>query len=182
MASAGLAASSDGARAAGAMVRAAAPAARFAFRGRDAAVAAAGSALGTPLPLEACRASQSVGRIALWLGPDEWLLIAPRSEGELVASVLAKALADVPHALVDVSDRNAALIVSGSGVEDVLSAGCPLDLDQAAFPVGMCTRTLFAKAEIVLWRTAAAEFRIEVVRSFLPYVEGVLAVAVRDGG
>jgi sarcosine oxidase subunit gamma len=182
MASVGVAASSDGARVAGASVRAAAPAARFVFRGRDAAVAAAGSALGMPLPLEPCRASQSVGRIALWLGPDEWLLIAPRSEGELVASVLAKTLSDVPHALVDVSDRNAALIVSGPAVEDVLSAGCPLDLDQAAFPVGMCTRTLFAKAEIVLWRTAATEFRIEVARSFLPYVEGVLAVAVRDGG
>lgn len=169
---------------AGASVRGAAPAARFIFRGRDTTVAAAGSALGTPLPLEPCRAAQSVGRIALWLGPDEWLLIAPRSEGELVASVLAKALAETPHALVDVSDRNAALIVSGPAVEDVLSAGCPLDLDQAVFPVGMCTRTLFAKAEIVLWRTAAAEFRIEVARSFLPYVEGVLAVAVavRDGG
>lgn len=182
MASAGPAASGEGARAAGASVRAAAPAARFIFRGRDAAVAAAGSALGTPLPLEPCRASQSVGRIALWLGPDEWLLLAPRSEGELVASVLAKALGDVPHVLVDVSDRNAALIVSGPAVEDVLSAGCPLDVDEAAFPVGMCTRTLFAKAEIVLWRTAAAEFRVEVMRSFLPYVEGVLAVAVRDNG
>jgi sarcosine oxidase subunit gamma len=46
----------------------------------------------------------------------------------------------------------------------------------------MCARTLFAKAEVMLWRTAAAEFRIEVARSFLPYVEGVLAVAVGDSG
>lgn len=175
-------ASTDGARAARVSVRAAAPAARFVFRGGDAAVAAAGGALGTPLPLEPCRAAQSVGRIALWLGPDEWLLIAPRSEGELAGSVLAKALAETPHALVDVSDRNAALIVSGAAVEEVLSAGCPLDLDQAAFPVGMCTRTLFAKAEIVLWRTAPTEFRIEVARSFLPYVEGVLALAVGNNG
>ena len=52
----GLAAESDGAQQAGATVRAAAPAARFVFRGRDAAVGAAGSALGTPLPLEPCRA------------------------------------------------------------------------------------------------------------------------------
>src|SRR5688572_32319231 len=117
MASTGAAVSSAGARAANVSARTAAPAARFVFRGRDAAVAAAGSALGTPLPLEPCRASQSVGRIALWLGPDEWLLIAPRSEAELVASVLAKALTDMPHALVDVSDRNAALIVSGPAVE-----------------------------------------------------------------
>ena len=166
----------------GVAYRAAAPASRFIFRGGDAVVATAGAAFGTPLPLQPCRSSQSVNRIALWLGPDEWLLIAPRSEGELVGSVLAKALAETPHALVDVSDRNSALIVSGPAVEDVLSAGCPLDLDQAAFPVGMCTRTLFAKAEIVLWRTAATEFRVEVARSFLPYVEGVLELAVRDSG
>ncbi len=168
--------------ASGAAYRAAAPASRCIFRGGDAAAAMAGAAFGTPLPLRPCSSSQSVNRIALWLGPDEWLLIAPRSEGELVGSVLAKALAETPHALVDVSDRNSALIVSGQAVEDVLSAGCPLDLDQAAFPVGMCTRTLFAKAEIVLWRTAAMEFRIEVARSFLPYVEGVLELAVADNG
>jgi sarcosine oxidase subunit gamma len=163
----------------GAAYRAAASASRFIFRGGDAAAAMAGTAFGTPLPQQPCSSSQSVNRIALWLGPDEWLLMAPRSEGELVASVLAKALAETPHALVDVSDRNSALIVSGAAVEDVLSAGCPLDLDQTAFPVGMCTRTLFAKSEIVLWRTAATEFRIEVARSFLPYVEGVLGLAVR---
>jgi sarcosine oxidase subunit gamma len=166
----------------GAAYRAAASASRFIFRGGDAAAAMAGAAFGTPLPLQPCSSSQSVNRIALWLGPDEWLLIAPRSEGELVSSVLAKALGGSPHALVDVSDRNGALIVAGEAVEEVLSAGCPLDLDQTAFPVGMCTRTLFAKAEIVLWRTSATEFRAEVARSFLPYVEGVLALAVRDNG
>ena len=172
----------DGGSGARASYRVAGPAARFIFRGADAAVATASAAFGTPLLLDPCRASQSVARIALWVGPDEWLLIAPRLEGELVASVLAKALGDTAHSLVDVSDRNCALLVSGPAVEDVLSAGCPLDLDLAAFPVGMCTRTLFAKADIVLWRTAATEFRIEVARSFRPYLEGMLELAVRDNG
>ena len=34
----------------------------------------------------------------------------------------------------------------------------------------MCTRTVFGKAEVMLWRTAADTFRIEVARSFAPYV------------
>ena len=38
----------------------------------------------------------------------------------------------------------------------------------------MCTRTVFAKAEIVLWRTAADTFRVEVWRSFADYVVGML--------
>ncbi|MEI9983604.1 MAG: hypothetical protein WDN69_10620 [Aliidongia sp.] len=52
------------------------PAARFNFRGRDAAVDAAGSAFGVMLPRQACRAASSGSRAALWLGPDEWLLMA----------------------------------------------------------------------------------------------------------
>ena len=43
--------------------------------------------------------------------------------------------------------------VTGALAADILSTGVMLDLDPAAFPVGMATRTLFVKAEIVLWRT-----------------------------
>ena len=82
--------------------------------------------------------------------------------------------------LVDVSHRNTGLIIRGTKVADILNAACPLDLDEAAFPMGMCTRTLFGKAEIVLWRTANDAFHMETWRSFLPYVVGVLGVAIRD--
>jgi sarcosine oxidase subunit gamma len=34
----------------------------------------------------------------------------------------------------------------------------------------MCTRTVLAKAEIVLWRTAPHVFKVEVWRSFAAYV------------
>ena len=44
----------------------------------------------------------------------------------------------------------------------------------------MCTRTVFGKAEIVLWRTAAETFRIEVARSFAPYVWACLEEARRE--
>jgi sarcosine oxidase subunit gamma len=55
-----------------------------------------------------------------------------------------------------------------------------LDLDVRAFAVGMCTRTVFAKAEIVLWRTAADVFRLEVWRSFTDYVASFLDEVVRE--
>ena len=63
-----------------------------------------------------------------------------------------------------------------------LHAGCPLDLDIEAFPEGMCTRTIFGKAEIVLWRTGPVTFRVECGRSFAPYVVGLMAEAMRDAG
>jgi heterotetrameric sarcosine oxidase gamma subunit len=46
-----------------------------------------------------------------------------------------------------------------------------------AFPVGMCTRTLFAKAEIVLWRIAPEVFHVDIARSLLPYVWACLEQA-----
>jgi sarcosine oxidase subunit gamma len=44
----------------------------------------------------------------------------------------------------------------------------------------MCTRTLFEKSEMVLWRTAPDSFHIEVWRSFAPYVTGLLAEVARE--
>lgn len=153
------------------------PAARLAVRGRDGVAAAASAALGFPLPTEVCRAASAEGRTALWLSPDEWLVIAPERELESLKSGLDQALASIPHAVVDVSHRNVALVVDGPKAAFILNHGCPLDLDPAAFPVGRCTRTLLGKAEIVLWRTAETTFRVECWRSFGPYVADFLEEA-----
>lgn len=149
---------------------AAAPAARFVLRARGPAIAAAAPALGTPLPVVACRAAVAGDLAALWLGPDEWLLLAPAAEGEALHARLAAALNGVGHALTDIGHRQGAMLLSGAQAAAALNAGCPLDFDPEAFPVGMCTRTVLARAEIVLWRTGAQAFRIEAGRSFLPYV------------
>ena len=56
----------------------------------------------------------------------------------------------------------------------------PLDLDVDAFPVGMVARTLLLKAEITLWRRETERFRLEVARSFAPYVAAILTASARD--
>ena len=86
----------------------------------------------------------------------------------------------MPPSIVDVSHRDTALRCRGPRAAWAINAFCALDLHLAAFPVGMCTRTLFGKAEIVLWRTAADTFRIEVARSFAPYVWACLEEARRE--
>ena len=162
-----------------AAVRPLTPAARWILRGGSKAREAAGAALGLPLPALACRAAADAERAALWLGPDEWLLIAAEERAPQMAAALAAALAGVPHSLVEVSHRQVALELAGHDAPLLLAAGCPLDLEASAFPVGMCTRTMLAKAEIVLWRTGAEVFRIEVWRSFAPYVSAFLEEAAR---
>ncbi len=146
------------------------PQGRFIFRGRPASVAGAGDALGIGFPQESCRAAVAERRTVLWLGPDEWLLLVPEDDVGVVESALAEHLRGHPYSLVDISHRQVGLEISGPMVAATLNAGCPLDLASAAFPVGMCTRTVLAKAEIVLWRTGDEVFRLEVARSFSSYV------------
>jgi sarcosine oxidase, subunit gamma len=157
-------------------------AARFVLRGGSEVRLAAETAAGVGISAQPCRAITQGERAALWLGPDEWLLIAPAAEGLALASSLETALTRLPHSLVDVGHRQAACALQGPQATTLLSAGCPLDLDESAFPVGMCTRTVLSKAEVVLWRTAALAFRLEVARSFVAYVSQFLAEAARASG
>ncbi len=157
------------------------PADRFIVRGPEAARLASSAAFGAELPARLGAAGRSGERAALWLGPDEWLLIAEGGPVETLAAALEAGLAGLPHSLVDVSHREVGLIVSGAVAASVLNAGCPLDLRLKSFPVGMATRTLFDKAEIVLWRLGATEFRVEVARSFAPWLAAALDEAARGG-
>lgn len=152
---------------------------RWILRGGPDVVAPVGVAFGVTPPSQPLRAASEGPRAALWLGPDEWLLIA-EDEAPDVAGALEAALAAVPHALVDVSHRQCALDVSGPGAARLLNAGVPLDLDAAAFPIGMVARTLLLKAEVVLWRRDSERFRLETGRSFAPYVGAVLVASARD--
>ena len=151
---------------------------RLNVRGGPAAASRIGTAFGAPLSSTALRAETAGERAALWLGPDEWLLIAP-ADDEL-ARFLEDALAGEPGCVVDVSHRQATFVVSGEGAASALNAGCPLDLDLSAFPVGTCTRTVLAKADILLWRVAADRFHLECWRSFAPYVHAFVTQAARD--
>jgi sarcosine oxidase subunit gamma len=153
---------------------------RFAFYGDAAAQAAAAPVWGTGFSTHACRANVNGSRAALWLGPDEYLLLdraaaEATTPGSTTLEALELALGDIPHALVDVSHRHLALQLIGPHVTNILNGACPLDLDLSAFPVGMCTRTVFAKADIVLWRTAPSMFHVDVWRSFAGYVTGLMS-------
>jgi sarcosine oxidase subunit gamma len=165
------------------------PLAAFSLRGDLAAAHEALSAAGalTPpsqpalkLSLAACRANVQGDWVAMWLGPDEQLLVGPHTDGPEMAQRIEDALRAVPHALVDVSHRQAVIELRGPFAEALLNTGCPLDLDPEAAPVGFCTRTVFGKAEIVLWRRAEQCFQLQTWRSFLPYVTGLLAVAAEE--
>jgi sarcosine oxidase subunit gamma len=163
---------------AAAWLRVLAPATRFSFNGDSGARAAVTPIWGAEFSEDACRANVDASRATLWLGPDEYLLLdttanSPEAPAALF-DYLENALSGIPHALVDISHRQFSLEVTGPQAATILSGACPLDLDLSEFPVGMCTRTVLAKADIVLWRKAENVFHLEVWRSFAGYVTGIL--------
>jgi sarcosine oxidase subunit alpha len=146
---------------------------RLSVRAGSAAGTAIGLALGVLLPTVPCRSVIARDRAALWLGPDEWLILAPESASDL-AAVATRAAGDHPASVVDVSHRSRTLEITGPRAVWCLNGFCALDLDIHAFPVGMCTRTVFGKAEVVLWRIAPEVFHLAAGRSFAAYVWGCL--------
>lgn len=152
------------------------PASRLSLRARAEAVDALSSALGVTLPTRPKTSASAGTRHALWLGPDEWLII-DEPANDLAGTARA---AGVLHSATDISHRNTAILVEGPGAATAINAGCPQDLSPMAVPVGACSRTVFGKAEVVLYRTGPEAFRVECWRSFSPYVAGLLKAGAED--
>jgi len=158
----------------GVSISAAPEANRINLRAGDDALADLSKALGVALPTKPKTSASKGSRHALWIGPDEWLVI---DEAGDPAADCAKVKA--AHSAVDVSHRNTAILVSGPFAADVINAGCPQDLSLETFPVGACSRTVFGKIEVVLYRTAEDAFRVECWRSFSGYAFEFLKDAAR---
>jgi len=152
------------------------PANRISLRAPAASVAALSKALGLTLPQKPKTSASKAGRTALWLGPDEWLLIDEAGKDPLADCADVSAL----HSAVGISHRNIAISVVGPAAAAAINAGCPQDLSLDAFPVGAASRTILGKAEIVLLRTAPDAFRVECWRSFSDYVFTFLSEGSRD--
>lgn len=155
--------------------------ARFSLRLNETEVAGAGTAAGFKLDIPINTRSGSAGQSSTRLGPNEWLLIGPYGDAEVIVGQIDEALSGRFHTLVDVSHRNVGITVSGRRAAEVLNSGCPLDLADAAFPTGMATRTLMGKAEIVLMRLDnTPTYQVECWRSFSTYVRDYLVEAARE--
>ncbi|MEE9314757.1 MAG: sarcosine oxidase subunit gamma [Rhizobiaceae bacterium] len=152
------------------------PASRISLRATKAGSKSIEKLLGITLPKKPTETTKKTSRHALWLGPDEWMVIDEKN-GD--ASMVPRQ-SNKNFTAVDVSHRNVAYIVNGYGAANTLNAGCPRDLSLRAFPVGSCSRTILNKAEVVLYRTARNTFRIECWRSFAPYVWAYLLEGAKD--
>lgn len=133
--------------------------------------AKAASVLDCELPLAANTWIAGKDTSVLWLGPDEWLIVAPDGRSDALITSLDNSLGSVHHAVTDLSANRTIIEIAGSDARVVLAKGCPIDLHGAAFKPPQCAQTLIAKSQMLLQcMNALPVFRVLVRISFAPYV------------
>jgi sarcosine oxidase subunit gamma len=138
-------------------------------------------ALGVALPTKA-NTVNSKGEIdILWMGPDEWLILAPEGEATRLMSTLKVMLSDQLIALVDVSDNRTMLTLSGSASWDVLNKGAHLDFHPRSWKKGMIAQSTYGRAQVIFWQSGnEPEFRLLVRNSFAEYLATFLMDAMAE--
>src|SRR5690606_13933578 len=99
------------------------------------------------------------------------VLVAEADAPGLVESC-ARMYAEAPHSLTDISDREISVRIEGPKAAELLTLGCPRDIDRVGESEGR--RTLMDGATVVLWRDGAQVFRLDIWRSFAPHVIALL--------
>lgn len=118
------------------------------------------AAFGIALPVEPNTAAGTNDARVLWLGPDEWLIVAAQPGTPLHSARVAGGT------LTDVSHGRAILRLSGPDARHVLAKGCPLDLDPRRFTVDRCAQTAIARINIALDHVAPDEYDLYCPRSY----------------
>ncbi|MCX2725258.1 sarcosine oxidase subunit gamma [Roseibium salinum] len=149
-----------------------APVARLSLRAREAELPALSTALGIELPTRVGARAASGTTEVLCLGPDEWQILAAEADAPGLIAACAGVYDQAPHSLTEITDREISVQIEGPKAADLLTLGCPRDIDRLSEGEGR--RTLLDGSTVVLWRDGADRFRVDIWRSFAPHVLSLL--------
>jgi sarcosine oxidase, subunit gamma len=119
---------------------------------------------------------------ALWIGPDEWLLVSDSRSAEEMVARCQDLLRDVLHAATDLSDALACILLEGSNAHQLLAMGSGVDFDSSVFTPGQCVRTRIAKLAVVIRAIDREQFEMFLDRSVSRYFLEYLGRNARDIG
>lgn len=145
----------------------------------DAAVASAvKAAVGSEMP-DVRKATET----ALWMSPDELLLLTPYGEAGATVSKLTDALSGVHHLAVDVSDARTMFKLEGDAAREVLAKGAPVDLARDKFAKGDLRRTRISHIAAAFWQSGDNPDVFEIIcfRSYATYLWEWLEESSREG-
>jgi sarcosine oxidase, subunit gamma len=120
----------------------------------------------------------------LWLGPEEFLVVAPteahESLGGDLIQALREALADGEGQVVDLSANRTTFDLTGPRSRAVLEKGCSLDLHPRVLKAGTALSTEIGNIPVVLWKTGEESFRIFPRASFADFLGRWLLDSMRE--
>lgn len=142
------------------------------------APAAVAARFGVRLPATPNRhATAPSGMDAIWLGPDEWLLVEA-GDGVQLASNLEAVVRPHGGSVVDVTAHRTVLEIRGPRAAEILSAGTSIDLHPRVFAVGHAAQAPLARVDVILCRMEPDAYRVFVRTSFARYFLEWFTVAV----
>lgn len=136
------------------------------------------AAVGFVLPLAPNTIASMDDRRAIWLAPDEWLVVGPDGQRESLEHALRGGLNGQFGSIVDVSANRTMLEIRGARALELLAHGLSIDLDARSFPPGHCAQTLLAKAQVIVERSTESAFQLHARSSFATYVGEWLVDAI----
>ncbi len=139
------------------------------------------AAFGCDLPTAANTWNAGGASSVLWLGPDEWLVVASDGVDEAMEAKLRSGLEGLHFSVVDQSANRTIIEVAGAEARILLAKGCPLDLHRNAFGPPQVAQTLLAKSQVILQcLDERRAFRLFVRLSFAAYLSEWLLDAAAE--
>ena len=137
--------------------------------------------VGSDLPTDANTFNKAGDRSIIWLGPDEWMIMAENGASDEIIAEL-----DTPEAghvaVVNVSDALGAVTIEGPHARDVLAKNCAIDFHPRAFTKGMAVQSILSHAGVTILCLDDDLMMVIGRTSFMPYILDLLTDSAIEYG
>ena len=133
---------------------------------------AIGKNLDMILPTKANTSTSGEALTALWLSPDEWMLLSNKavSEDNNTYEVEANLINNISKvnlgAVTDVSDQFVMINIKGNKIFDLFSTGSPFNFNEFKEKKGSVVQTILSHIDVIIHLTEINEVNLLVRRSF----------------
>ena len=124
------------------------------------------------LPIEANTSSSSENYTAIWLSPDEWMVVSNNIDSkddndyEIEELLFNKISRTNLGSVTNVTDQLVMINLSGEKIFDLLSTGSPFNFNAFRSKKGSSTQTLLAQIDVIIHHNKINSVNLFVRRSF----------------
>ena len=135
-----------------------------------------GKNLNMILPTEANTSTTSDKLTAIWLSPDEWMIVSNElvnkdNDKYELNEILFNSISKTNlGAVTDVTDQFVQLELKGKNIYEIFSAGCPFNFNEFKEKKGSTTQTVLNHIDVILHHKEENVVNIFVRRSFAEHL------------